>query len=80
MWLQTGREGVAPMRLEVSLIAFYCGSCDPGEGIPRQQKLPEQENRARGLLCCSSACEQSCHSFLPLPWSASLTPLYRKED
>lgn len=42
MWLQTGREGVAPMRLEVSLIAFYCGSCDPGEGIPRQQKLPQQ--------------------------------------
>lgn len=47
VWLQIGQEGVAPTRLEVSLIASYFSSCDPGKGIPRQQKLPDTEQVSR---------------------------------
>lgn len=46
--LQTGQEGVAPTRLEVSLFAFCCsGCCDPRERIPRQQELLDAEQVSR---------------------------------
>lgn len=54
--LQTGQEGVAPTWLEVSLFAFCCSSCDPGEGIPRQQELldAEQVSRTDGGDCSAA--------------------------